>query len=201
MQSLENFTINGRVDANSQRFEDICTPYNVTLPEQPPFDLANVALVSNGNCGSTCSIFSTAMVERHNVSVAVFGGKPGTEMEYKGFAGNQVLDWTNLDSEIITAGLKDDPLAPPSLLVSGNMRVNWRTGQHDFLFSLCLREEPADVRRFSAAWSYLEEDTPIAYKSERANLRFPYTADTFSNPQNLWKFVEKRLFKLGQLVN
>ena len=30
-------------------------------------------------------------------------------------AGNQVLAWVDLDSEIKTAGLKDDPLAPPDL--------------------------------------------------------------------------------------
>jgi hypothetical protein len=30
-------------------------------------------------------------------------------------AGNQVLEWFDLDSEIKTAGLKNDPLAPPDL--------------------------------------------------------------------------------------
>ena len=43
-------------------------------------------------------------------------------------AGNQVLEWPDLDSEIKTAHLKDDPLAPPDLLVAANMRINWRTG-------------------------------------------------------------------------
>ncbi|THH12597.1 hypothetical protein EW146_g7542 [Bondarzewia mesenterica] len=135
-------SINGQTVPMSQRFEDICTPYQVSLPATPPFDLQNVAIVGNGNCASTCAQFITLMFERHNTSIAVFGG----------MAGNQVLEWTDLDSEIKTAGVKDDPLAPPDLLVSANMRHNWRT------------------------------------------VRFPYTPDTYNNPQNLWTFAAEQLF-------
>lgn len=63
------------------------------------------------------------MRERHNTTIAVFGGRPGQGIEFKsnvhvtlsilidenttsGMAGNQVLEWTDLDSEIKTAGLK-----------------------------------------------------------------------------------------------
>ena len=55
------------------------------------------------------------MYEKLNTKVATFGGRPGQHIEFKGMAGNQVLDWSLLDSEIKTAGLKDDPLAPPDL--------------------------------------------------------------------------------------
>ena len=71
--------------------------------------------MGNGNCASTCAFFSTLMYERLNVKVATFGGRPGQQIEFKGTAGNQVLTWPMLDSEIKTAGLKDDPLAPPDL--------------------------------------------------------------------------------------
>ncbi|EPQ51893.1 hypothetical protein GLOTRDRAFT_47956 [Gloeophyllum trabeum ATCC 11539] len=179
--------INGQQDADSQRFHDLCTPYNVDLPENPPFDLRYAPFLHpvNGNCASTCSMFSTSMFERHGTKIAVFGGKPGEIMEYKGMAGNQVLEWSDIDTEIKTAGLKNDPLAPPDLLVSGDFRHNWRT-----------------------AWSYFDESRPIAYVSEpapcklcsaRAELdgslitialdRYPYTKDTYMNPQNLWTFA------------
>jgi len=55
------------------------------------------------------------MFEKLGTKVAVFGGRPGQHIEYKGMAGNQVLDWALLDSEIKTAKLKDNPLAPPDL--------------------------------------------------------------------------------------
>jgi hypothetical protein len=69
------------------------------------------------------------MHERHNTKIAVFGGKPGERLEYKGkcqnpetflvlnmyvdaqlfegMAGNQVLEWADLNSEILTAGVKN----------------------------------------------------------------------------------------------
>lgn len=33
--------------------------------------------------------------------------QPGAPMNFNGLAGNQVLEWANLDSEIKTAGLKN----------------------------------------------------------------------------------------------
>jgi hypothetical protein len=161
----------------------------VTIPTTPPFDLNNVVIIGNGNCASTCSLFTTAMFERHQTKIAVFGGNHSQPIQYKGMAGNQVLEWADLDTEIKTAGLKDDPLAPPDLLVNGNMRHNWRT-----------------------AYSYFNENVPIAYISEHPQCmypmmrsctcddalmdtdRFAYTAETYGNPQNLWLFAENQFF-------
>ena len=83
--------------------------------------------VGNANCASTCALFSSALYERHGTKFAIFGGKPGESIQIKGMAGNQVLEWADLDTEIKTAELGNDPLVPPNLLVDGNMRVNWRT--------------------------------------------------------------------------
>lgn len=63
--------------------------------------------MSNGNCASTCAMFSTLMFERHNTPIAIFGGKPGEQVQFKGMAGNQVLEWADLDTEIKTAGVKN----------------------------------------------------------------------------------------------
>ncbi|PSR81756.1 hypothetical protein PHLCEN_2v6265 [Hermanssonia centrifuga] len=120
-------------------------------------------------------------------------------------AGNQVLEWTDLDDEIKTAGVDSVsphlpifprirlytviyinrihwPLpicklissvteilnftTPHERLVNSNMRHNWRT-----------------------AWSFFNENIPIAYKSELPQFRFAYTKDTYNNPQNLWTFA------------
>ncbi|KAJ7028713.1 hypothetical protein C8F04DRAFT_1118448 [Mycena alexandri] len=164
--------VNGQVDLNSQRFHDTCEPtFVVPIPDTPPFPLANIAIVGNANCASTCAMFSTLMNEKEHSKMAVFGGKPLEAVQFKGMAGNQVLEWVDIDSEIKTANLQDDPLAPVDLLVNGDFRHNWRT-----------------------AWSFLDENEPIAYVSELPQFRFPYTLDTYNNPQNLWLFVEKQLF-------
>ncbi|KAI0657448.1 hypothetical protein C8Q70DRAFT_1055626 [Cubamyces menziesii] len=161
--------INGQTYVESQRFLDVC-PFNVDIPEDPPFEPSKIAIVGNGNCASTCAMFSTLMNERHNTTIAVFGGKPGLPTQFKGMAGNQVLEWFDIDSEIKTANLKDDPLAPPDLLVSGDFRHNWRI-----------------------AYSFFDEKVPIAYVSELPHFRFAYTVDTYNNPQNLWEFAAKQL--------
>ncbi|TFY77280.1 hypothetical protein EWM64_g6733 [Hericium alpestre] len=121
-------TINGRSDPTSIRFHDICTPFAVPMPATPPFDLKNVAIVSNGDCASTCAMFSTLMNERHNTTIAVFGGKPGEAVEFKGMAGNQVLEWSDLDTEIKTAGLKD--AFSRVLLLSANWFAKTGVFQH-----------------------------------------------------------------------
>ncbi|KAF8813458.1 hypothetical protein BYT27DRAFT_7180997 [Phlegmacium glaucopus] len=164
--------VNGQKDPGSQRVHDTCEEsFTQTVPVKPPFNLNKVAIVSNGNCASTCAMFSTLMNELHRTKIAVFGGKPGEQMEFKGMAGNQVLEWADLDTEIKSVGLDNDPLAPPDLLVNSNFRHNWRT-----------------------AWSFFDESRPIAYVSELPLLRFPYTQDTYNNPQNLWTFAASQLF-------
>ncbi|PIL29017.1 hypothetical protein GSI_09065 [Ganoderma sinense ZZ0214-1] len=164
--------INGQDFIESQRIADACESiFNVDIPEEPYFALDKIAIVGNANCASTCAMFTTLMNERHNTAIANFGGKPGSKFEYKGMAGNEVLEWVDLDSEIKTANLKNDPLAPPDLLVNANIRHNWRI-----------------------AYSFFDEKTPIEYKSERARFRFPYTLDTYNNPQNLWTFAASKLF-------
>ncbi|CCO30979.1 hypothetical protein BN14_12116 [Rhizoctonia solani AG-1 IB] len=123
-------------------------------------------------CGSTCALFTGIAYEKLGIKVITFGGNPGQPMNFNGLAGNQVLEWANLDSEIKTAGLKNDPLAPPDLLVNGNIRINWRY-----------------------AWSWKSKNSPLAFFVERANIRLPYTHETYMNPQNLWNYVAKTYFK------
>lgn len=167
------YDINDQNQPTSQRFTDWCPSPSpgVTLPSTPPFDMNNIVIISNGYCASTCALFTTLMFEHHGTKIATFGGNLNRSMQFKGMAGNQVLEWSHLDSEIKTAGLKDDPLAPPDLLVHGDMRHNWRS-----------------------AYSYSNENLPIAYVSEQPQYRFAYTKDTYNKPQNVWTFVEKTFF-------
>ncbi|TFK84989.1 hypothetical protein K466DRAFT_204796 [Polyporus arcularius HHB13444] len=170
MQPPNTRTINGQKFIESQRFADIC-PIVVDLPAEPFFPPEKIAIVGNANCASTCAMFSTLMNERHNTTIAIFGGAPDFPMQFKGMAGNQVLEWFDIDSEIKTANLKDDPLAPPDLLVNADFRHNWRI-----------------------AYSFLDETRPIEYVSELPHFRFAYTSDTYNNPQNLWTFAAGKLF-------
>lgn len=82
-------------------------PPDLALPADPPFPLKDVVVVGNGNCASTCALFTTILHEKHGVRMAVFGAKPGEPAEYKGMAGNQVLEWASLDTEIKSVQLQN----------------------------------------------------------------------------------------------
>ncbi|CAE6533511.1 unnamed protein product [Rhizoctonia solani] len=166
MEPPTNFTINDTNDATSQRIYDTCTPYNVDLPAEPFLPPSKIIIVGNGYCASTCAMFTGIAYEKLGIKIATFGGNPDAAMNFNGLAGNQVMEWADLDTEIKTAGLKDDPLAPPDLLVNANYRVNWRY-----------------------AYSWQNKSEPLAFRVERAHYRIPYTADTYMSPQNLWTYV------------
>ncbi|KAL7414430.1 hypothetical protein BDY24DRAFT_385182 [Mrakia frigida] len=156
----------GTTDAQSTRFADECGSTR-GYPTTQPYDLTKVAIVGNGNCASTCATFTTLMSELHNTRMYIYGGSPSVEtIQYKGMAGNQVLDWADLDTEIISAGLTDDPLRPPQLIVNGNARHNWRI-----------------------AYSWINKNNPIAYQNEAATVRIPLTLATYNNPEAIWTQV------------
>lgn len=69
------------------------------------------------------------MSERLNTKIIFMGANPTTTtLNYKGLAGNQVLEWPDLDSEQLTAGIAPgSALSIPRPLMDVNMRVNWRT--------------------------------------------------------------------------
>jgi len=148
-------------------FDGCASLFNSTFPVKPTFDPKKIVIVGNGNCASTCALFTTVFHELYKTRIIVFGGKPGQSIEYKGMAGNQVLEWADLNSEFLTSGVKSDPLAPPDLLVNGNIRHNFRT-----------------------AYSWIDK-TPLAFRSDPAE-RLPYTSDIYSNPENLWNYVAQR---------
>ncbi|KAH7099194.1 hypothetical protein BKA62DRAFT_807097 [Auriculariales sp. MPI-PUGE-AT-0066] len=169
MEPSTVLNINGQVNKNSNKYHDTCQQYGfddtLVLPEQPIFPLKDVVVVGNGDCASTCALFTTLLSEKSGVKEYVFGVRPGLTVEYKGMAGNQVMDWPVLATEFKTMKLQDHPLYPEDLLVDGDFRVNWRT-----------------------AWSYRNGTKPIAYQSDPA-IRVPYTHETYNRPQKLWEQV------------
>jgi hypothetical protein len=141
------------------------------------------------------------MHERHHVKMATFGGKPGEPMEYKGMAGLESLEFADLKSEIKTARLNNSTLAPPDLLINGNMRYE----THRLLMSISLMSltqvstggpHGASSMRAAPLPSCLSVPTvsDVMISVLVMNLmehpdRFPYTDKTYSDPQALWAFA------------
>ncbi|KAL5522967.1 hypothetical protein ACEPAF_1234 [Sanghuangporus sanghuang] len=158
--------INGRPDAFSQRLGQECQPFDMTPPDEPLFDPAKVVIVSNGRCASSCSLFSVSMNKEEGSKTVVVGGKKDVTQQYCGTVGGQSSDFSTMDTEVKTTGLKNNPLAPPDFLTNSVQGITWRLG-----FGIENPNEPEE-------W----QDRP-------ANVNFPLTADTVNNPMALWKAV------------
>ncbi|KAF7325770.1 Peptidase S41 family protein ustP [Mycena kentingensis (nom. inval.)] len=167
-------TINGRPDAFSERLGQECQPsgFTSTPPDVQLFAPAKTAIVSNGRCASSCSLFSITMSKEEGVKMVVVGGKNTVKQAYCGTVGGQSTDFSSIDTEIKTAQLKNNPLAPPDLLVNGVQGLTWRLG-----FGIDKTKEPEE-------W----QDHP-------ADLNLPLTPELVNNPTAIWTEVAARLFK------
>ncbi|QRV82824.1 peptidase family S41 protein [Ceratobasidium sp. AG-Ba] len=163
--------VNGVADKFSQRIGDTCLPFSLTPPSTQPFKFENIAIMSNGRCASSCSLFSTTMAIEYNVKTVVVGGRPGTTQQYCGVVGGQSLNFVTMDSEVKTVGLKNDPLAPPDFLTNSYQGITWKLG-----------------------WSIRDPNTFEEFNSHPAQFNFPLLPSTVNRPAALWKDVSKRLW-------
>ncbi|KAJ7064956.1 hypothetical protein C8F01DRAFT_1128917 [Mycena amicta] len=165
--------INGHADAFSQRLGQECQPdaFTTTPPDFGLFAAAKVAIVSNGRCASSCSLFSITMSKEENVKTVVVGGRADVQQDYCGTVGGQSTDFSTIDTEIKTTGLKNSSLAPPDLLVNGVQGITWRLG-----FGI---NDPLQ---------------PEEWQDHRATVQLPLSSDLVNNPSAIWDAVATRVF-------
>ncbi|KAG8713334.1 hypothetical protein FRC09_018834 [Ceratobasidium sp. 395] len=167
-----NVQVNGVLDKFSQRLGDECVPFVLKgAPATKPFEFENMAIMTNGRCGSSCSLFSITMATKYNVKTVVVGGKPGTVQQYCGIIGGQSSNSVTMDSEVKTVGLKNDSLAPPDFLTNSYQGVTWKLG-----------------------WSLRDPNMFEEFQTHPAQFTFPLLPSTVNNPMALWSDVSKRLW-------
>ena len=64
----------------------------------------------------------------YGVKTVVVGGKPGVKQNYCGTVGGQSTDFSTIDSEVKTSGLKNNSLAPPDFTTNSVQGITWRLG-------------------------------------------------------------------------
>ncbi|KAF8875475.1 hypothetical protein CPB85DRAFT_1235909 [Mucidula mucida] len=166
--------VNGRPDAFSQTLGTDCPPelsFPTAAPDSALFDGAQVAIVSNGRCASSCSLFSITMAKLEGSTTVVVGGKSDVDQKYCGTVGGQSTDFWTIDSEIKTAGLKEDAAAPPDLVVNGVQGITWRLG-----YGI---DDPTE---------------PEEWQDRPADINLPLTLDLANNPGAIWDAVAKLVF-------
>ncbi|KIK68514.1 hypothetical protein GYMLUDRAFT_68368 [Collybiopsis luxurians FD-317 M1] len=165
-----NVTINGRADAFSQRLGQECQPFSPAPPSEALFPASKVVIVSNGRCASSCSLFSVTMAKEEGVKTVVIGGKNDVQQAYCGTVGGQSTDFSTIDTEIKTAKLKNNSLAPPDLVVNGVQGITWRLG-----FGI---DDPTQ---------------PEEWQPHPADLNLLLTPDLVNNPVAIWTKITEEL--------
>ncbi|KAI0667292.1 hypothetical protein C8Q78DRAFT_1175982 [Trametes maxima] len=163
--------INGRQDAFSQRLGDECQPFDTDPPAEALFDPKKVAIVNNGRCASSCSLFSITMAKEEGSKTIVYGGRKGVQQQYCGTVGGQSTDFATMDTEVKSTQLKNNTLAPPDFVTNSVQGITWRLG-----FGI--------------------DDTtqPEEWQNHPADVNLPLTADIVNNPVAIWKQIVKTVF-------
>ncbi|TBU28089.1 hypothetical protein BD311DRAFT_664083, partial [Dichomitus squalens] len=109
------------------------------------FDKSKVAVVGNGRCASSCSLFSITLAKEEGAKTVVYGGKRGVPQQYCGTVGGQSTDFSTIDSEVKTTHLKNNSLAPPDFLTNSVQGITWRLG-----FGIDNKNEPEEWQNHPA---------------------------------------------------
>ncbi|KAI0754235.1 hypothetical protein C8Q80DRAFT_1265903 [Daedaleopsis nitida] len=158
--------INGRQDAFSQRLGQECQPFDYDPPAEALFDPKNVAIVGNGRCASSCSLFTVTMAKEEGAKTVVYGGYNIAPQQYCGTVGGQSTDFSTIDSEIKSVGLKNHTLAPPDFVTNSVQGITWRLG-----FGVDKTNEPEE------------------WQNHHANVNLHLSPEIVSNPTAIWKLI------------
>ncbi|KAH9485462.1 Peptidase S41 family protein ustP [Psilocybe cubensis] len=166
-----NVVINGHNDSFSQRLGQECQPFEWAAPDYALFDPQNILIVSNGKCGSSCSLFSITMAKLEGVRTVVFGGKADVRQQYCGTVGGQSLGFSSIDTDIKSTKLKNHTLAPPDFLTNSVQGITWRLG-----------------------YGIEDRNAPEEWQSHYANISIPLTFETVNNPVAIWEHIARKHF-------
>ncbi|GJE90953.1 hypothetical protein PsYK624_071000 [Phanerochaete sordida] len=163
--------INGRQDMFSLELSDGCQPFDMEPPAEALFPGAKTVVVSNGRCASSCALFSITMAKEEGAKTVVLGGKNDVEQRYTGTVGGQSTDFSEIDTNVKTALLKNNSLAPPDFKTNSVQGITWRLG-----FGI---QDPTQ---------------PEEWQDHPADVNLPLTADIVNNPLAIWKKVVETVF-------
>ncbi|KAI7921688.1 peptidase S41 family protein [Pyricularia oryzae] len=175
------------------------TPYNETsadfnltgtgsrAPAPPPvFKPDDVVILTDGTCGSTCTIFSYLAIKQANVRSTVVGGRPqvGRMQSIAGVEGSQVFAM-----ESLAAGAR----AVMTLAPKERAR-ELRNGEMGILasaYALTRAATPGSAGSVNGknAFSMDNAQLPLQFLYQPANCRVFHTRETVMSPAETWKRV------------
>ncbi|CAG8569274.1 18751_t:CDS:2 [Acaulospora morrowiae] len=86
-----------------------------------PWKATDYAILTNGFCGSSCSLIATHLAEENNILTVSVGGLANTPMAFASFTGGQEYDLDSILKELKSIGLSNNPLAPQPFPVNAEL--------------------------------------------------------------------------------
>ncbi|KAI1781219.1 hypothetical protein F4818DRAFT_398389 [Hypoxylon cercidicola] len=157
-------------------------------PPPASFKPENIVLLTDGTCGSTCTIFSYLMIFQANVTTVSVGGRPqnGPMQSVGGVEGSQVLTFSEISNLSATAiGLVSDE-AQAKQLLAGELGVLAEG------YAIRRATDPVGspgTINFRNAFAPSDSKTPLQFLYEPANCRFFYTPQMIKSPELVWKYA------------
>ncbi|KAI0385417.1 hypothetical protein F5Y04DRAFT_276747 [Hypomontagnella monticulosa] len=155
----------------------------------PPaaFKPENVVLLTDGNCASTCTVFSYLMFFQMNTKTVTVGGRPQAApiQSIGGTEGAQVLTFSeisltaNVTMESITDKAKLQQLQGSELDILAEGYAVRRSAQ----------PESGGTVNFKNSFAPSDSKTPLQFTSEPANCRFFYTNPMINSPELVWQYA------------
>ncbi|KAJ3112151.1 hypothetical protein HDU96_004885 [Phlyctochytrium bullatum] len=123
LSNTKTYTRGGVTEPFSQKFDIDCADVSALFAKFPQltsggWNPANVAVLTNGFCGSTCGEVVRSLRSQYGVKVYVYGGTTGTAFQPTSFEGGSVLDFDGvLDAFVKIPRLSG--VAPPNGTLTG----------------------------------------------------------------------------------
>jgi hypothetical protein len=169
---------------------DTNAAYNLTgtgsrsNPAPAVFSPKDVVLLTDGTCGSTCTLFSYLMILQQNVSTTVVGGRPnpGVMQSIAGVEGAQVFPLTAISQAASAALALASPEQQQSL--QGSDLAIIAEG-----YAIARGATPANPGAVNGknAFARSDAETPLQFLWQPANCRFFYTAEMVRGPEAVWR--------------
>lgn len=157
-----------------------------TKANPPPsvFKPEDIVILTDGTCGSTCTLFSYLMILQLNVKTVVVGGRPitGPMQSIAGVEGAQVFPLDQI-SEAASAAIELAPADQKAALQTSELGI---IAEGYALKRLTAITNPGAVNGKNA-FGPMDSQTPLQFLYEAANCKFFYTKEMLTQPTLVWQ--------------
>lgn len=144
----------------------------------------NVVILTDGTCGSTCTLFSYLMIMQQNIKTVTVGGRPqtGPMQSMGGVEGAQVFDLESIQQAAAAAFFLATPEQKAQL--NGTELTVLAEG---YALDRAATAGSAGAVNGKNAFSHMDTTTPLQFLNQPSQCRFFYTKEMIRGPEATWK--------------